>query len=95
MPHVHIMEETTLAFPEDRDSTIESPDKSPEYLLCFQKCRYVYDNGEWEAGYRFIWRRDGRLLPHRGQARIPSIQNLEQLVAQAKRAGWENHKEDE
>ena len=77
MPHVQIVEETRL---EESEST-----------LCFQFCRYIYENGELEEGYRFIWRRDGRLLPHRGQARIPSMRDLEKLVAQAKRAGWGNH----
>ena len=58
--------------------------------LCFQWCQYVYEDGTSEHGYRFIWRKDERLLPARGQARIPSIQILEQLVAQAKREGWAN-----
>jgi len=26
----------------------------PEWKLCFQLCRYVYDKGGLEEGYRFI-----------------------------------------
>lgn len=63
--------------------------------LRFQWCQYVYENGTSEHGYRFIWSRDGRLLPSRGQARIPSIRILEQLVAQAKREGWGDYKDGE
>ena len=66
-----------------------------ESTLCFQWCRYIYDDGELDYGYRFIWRRDGKLMPHRGQARIPSMRALEHLIAQAKRAGWGDHKEGE
>jgi len=59
------------------------------YTLCFQWCRYLYDNGGLEHGYRFIWRReDGSLQPARGQARIPSIEILEELVKTAKNEGW-------
>ena len=59
--------------------------------LCFQWCQYVYEDGTNEYGYRFIWRRaDGRLQPARGQARIPSIQVIEGMVAQAEREGWGN-----
>lgn len=57
--------------------------------LCFQWCLYVYDDGSSENGYRFIWRReDGSLQPARGQARIPSIDILEELVSVAKNEGW-------
>ena len=63
--------------------------------LCFHFVQYVYEDGTNEYGYRFIWRRDGRLLPSRGQARIPSIEALETLVAHAKREGWGEHKEGE
>ena len=62
-----------------------------ETTLCFQWVLYVYEDGTSEYGYRCIWRRDGKLLPSRGQARIPSIAALEKLVAQAKREGWGNH----
>jgi len=60
-----------------------------EWDLCFQWCQYVYEDGTNEHGYRFIWRRpDGSLQPARGQARIPSVAVLEELVATAKREGW-------
>lgn len=60
-----------------------------EWNLCFQWCRYVYDDGTNEHGYRFIWRRaEGSLQPGRGQERIPSVAVLEGLVAAAKRKGW-------
>ena len=57
--------------------------------LCFQWCQYVYEDGTSEHGYRFIWRRrNGNLQPARGQARIPSVEHIEDLVAQAREAGW-------
>ncbi len=60
-----------------------------EWGLCFQWCQYVYEDGTNEHGYRFIWRRpDGSLQPARGQARIPSVAILEELVVTAKREGW-------
>ena len=63
--------------------------------LCFQWCQYVYEDGTSEHGYRFIWRfRNGNLQPARGQARIPSIEKLEELVAQAKRDGWGDKKDE-
>ena len=59
------------------------------WVLCFQWGRYLYDNGKMEQGYRFIWRRpDGTLQPARGQARIPSIKFAEELINEAKEAGW-------
>jgi hypothetical protein len=63
--------------------------KSENWQLCFQWCRYQYDDGSDEYGYRFIWRRDdGSLQGARGQARIPSIDDLETLVTMAKNDGW-------
>lgn len=65
------------------------------YKLCFQWGRYLYDNGDMEHGYRFIWRReDGSLQPARGQARIPSVQVLQRLVEKAKKAGWGDYDAD-
>lgn len=59
------------------------------WSLCFQLCEYIYDNGSSEDGYRFIWRRpDGSLQAARGQARIPSLQNMHELMALAAKAGW-------
>ena len=68
------------------------PYSKPEHkgsALSFQWCRYVYDDGNSELGYRFIWRDpNGSLLPSRGQARIPSLAVLKQLVVQAENEGW-------
>ncbi|MBN2468540.1 MAG: hypothetical protein JXD19_10355 [Deltaproteobacteria bacterium] len=63
-----------------------------QWNLYFQWCKYMYDDGTDENGYRFIWRRpDGSLQPARGQARIPSVEAIEKLVAAAKKKGWGNH----
>ena len=57
--------------------------------LYFQKCNWIYENGEIETGYRFIWRdRKGKLLSHRGQARIPNKANIDRLINLAIQAGW-------
>lgn len=51
------------------------------WILCFQWCRYEYDDNTEEMGYRFIWRKpDGALQAARGQARIPSITNILELI---------------
>ena len=63
-----------------------------DWVLCLQWCRYLYDDGNMEQGYRFIWRRpNGKLQPARGQARIPSFDWVEELIAKAKNAGWGAH----
>jgi len=57
--------------------------------LCFQWCEYKYDDGGSEKGYRFIWRRpDGSLQAARGQARIPSFAEMNELITKAAVAGW-------
>lgn len=67
----------------------EGPDK---WSLCLQWCRYEYGeygNGEEKSGYRFIWRRpNGNLQGARGQARIPSIADMMELISEAIRNGW-------
>jgi len=66
-----------------------------EWQLCFHECRYHYDDGSTEDGYRFIWRRpDGSLQAARGQARIPSAGALFDLLRQAEAAGWFDPKEE-
>lgn len=80
MARVQVVNETTL-------------DIDPEeWTLWFQWCRYFYDDGTMEHGYRFIWKRPksegGSLQAARGQARIPSVAVLERLVANAREAGW-------
>jgi hypothetical protein len=61
-------------------------------VLHFQFCRYVIET-RVEYGYRFMWSRDGRLLPLRGGARIPSVAFIEELLEQAKVSGWGNKTE--
>lgn len=57
--------------------------------LCFQWCKYKYDDGKSQNGYRFIWRRpDGSLQAARGQARIPSFAQMNELIEMAAIAGW-------
>ncbi|MEQ8174128.1 MAG: hypothetical protein ABRQ26_03580 [Syntrophomonadaceae bacterium] len=57
--------------------------------LCFQWCRYEFEDGMEEMGYRFIWRRpDGSLQAARGQAAIPSTADILELVGKAIREGW-------
>lgn len=59
------------------------------WCLLLQWARYVHGDGRLEHGYRFIWRRpDGSLQPARGQARIPSLQDAELLMRQAREEGW-------
>lgn len=60
-----------------------------DWSLHLQWCLYVYEDGTSEHGYRYIWRRpDGSLQPARGQARIPSIAEMEKLIRRAKKEGW-------
>lgn len=62
--------------------------------LCFQYCRFEYGdaNNTEENGYRFIWRRpDGSLQGARGQARIPSLADIQNLTGKALREGWGHH----
>ncbi|GEM50762.1 hypothetical protein EB1_05520 [Empedobacter brevis NBRC 14943 = ATCC 43319] len=62
---------------------------SGEWKLCFQWCEYVYDDGSTENGYRFIWRKpDNTLQAARGQARIPSFEDMQELILLATRDGW-------
>ncbi len=66
-----------------------------DWTLYFQYCRYEYSNDTEQLGYRFIWRRpDGRLQAARGQARIPSIADIQELTAKAIREGWGSHLTD-
>ena len=71
----------------------EVPNKETQlkdnWCLYFQFGTYHYDDGTQDDGYRFIWRRpDGTLQASRGQARIPSKQELFTLLALASEAGW-------
>lgn len=66
-----------------------------EWRLCFQRVRYIFDDGDIHEGYRFIWRRDDNSLQGaRGQARIPSLRVARILMAEAERAGWGHYDAD-
>ena len=59
------------------------------WRLCFQWGTYHYDDGTTQKGYRFIWRRpNGHLQAARGQARIPSGEDIFELLTLATKAGW-------
>jgi len=64
-------------------------DHKSGWHLCFQRVRYIFDDGDIQSGYRFIWRRpDGSLQAARGQARLPSLKVARNLMADAEREGW-------
>lgn len=66
-----------------------------EWNLCFQYCRYEYGDGNEENGYRFIWRTPkGKLQAARGQARIPSLSDINYLIGIAIKEGWGHHLEN-
>jgi hypothetical protein len=74
---------------------VRLPKGDAGWVLCFQWGRYDYGEGEFQRGYRFIWRRpDGSLQPARGQARIPTIEDIETLIGMARAAGWGDHDGD-
>jgi hypothetical protein len=65
---------------------------SSGWSLNFQRVRYHYEDGSFHDGYRFIWRWPaGALQPARGQARLPSLAVIRDLIDQAERAGWGNY----
>ena len=68
----------------------EVRESGPDWNLCFQWCRYRYDDGSPdEMGYRFIWRDpDGNLRPQRGQAVIHSAAQMFRLINLAIQDGW-------
>jgi hypothetical protein len=70
--------------------------KDGGWVLCFQWGRYDYGDGETQRGYRFIWRRpvSGSLQAARGQARLPSVKDIETLIGMARDAGWGHHNGD-
>ncbi|GGH16666.1 hypothetical protein [Paenibacillus segetis] len=66
------------------------------WVLCLQWCRYIYDDGTMEMGFRFIWRRDdGSLQAARGQARIPDLEMVSVLMERAKQLGWGHNSSSE
>lgn len=55
------------------------------WSICLQWCRYNYDDGGSEHGYRFIWRRpNGKLQPGRMQGRLPSVEDAMALIEAAR-----------
>src|SRR3954467_15228807 len=59
------------------------------WVLCFQWCTFNFASSEPLDGYRFIWRKpNGKLYPALGQARLPSAQNIMDLLRLASEAGW-------
>ncbi|HAQ86922.1 hypothetical protein [Aeromonas caviae] len=74
-----------------RVHVIKSTEKKMDggWTLCFQWCAYNYSDGGQQKGYRFIWRRpDGTLQGARGQARLPTMDLIHEMLEQAKREGW-------
>lgn len=68
------------------------PQATDGWQLAFQWCRYVnQDDGSLDHGYRFIWVRHGKLQPARGQARLPSLNLIRELIAKAEAEGWGDH----
>ena len=58
--------------------------KTGEWNLCFQWCMYENDNGNLGIGYRFIWLKpDGKLQAARGQAIIPSLAEMNEMITKA------------
>lgn len=73
---VMVLKSTEKAFPND-------------WKLCFQWCTYFYSDGGQQTGYRFIYKRpDGTLQAARGQARLPNMEIIHEMLEQAKREGW-------
>jgi len=68
----------------------EARESGSNWNLCFQWCRYRYDDGSPdEMGYRFIWRDpDNNLRPQRGQAVIHNAAQMFRLINQAIQEGW-------
>jgi hypothetical protein len=63
--------------------------RSGEWCLSFQRVRYLYDTGESEDGFRFIWRRDDdSQQAARGQARIPDLESALRLIHRAVERNW-------
>ena len=61
--------------------------KHGDWTLCFQFCVYDYGDGKKDNGYR--WKKpDGKLQAARGQARIPDMGSIMDLIESAKKMGW-------
>lgn len=59
----------------------------PAHRLHFQWGLFQMDK-ETAYGYRFMWSENGKLKALRGGARIPSWEQMQQLLTMATKAGW-------
>ena len=76
---------------------VPKPKPRPKnWVLHLQWCRYFYDDGGMQHGYRFIGRLpgNGALQPARGQARIVSLKDAEELIKMARNEGWGDYTGD-
>jgi hypothetical protein len=79
------MQPRVVVFDEIRDER----SRPGEWCLTFQHVRYLYETGETQDGFRFIWRRpDNSLQPARGQARIPDLESALRLIHHAVERNW-------
>ena len=69
---------------DDMSSEIPMGNRS---CICLQGCRYHYGSGGSDLGLRYAWKVDGKIQAHRGQARIPSMAIMFQLI-QAAMTTW-------
>lgn len=80
---------------EQQVTTKFDPLKSDGWQLAFQWGWYVDQiDGSCRPGYRFIWLRGGKMQPTRGQARLPSLRLIRELIDQAESEGWGGHDGD-
>ena len=80
--HIDIIDEI-------RASQILHNHKANSWDLCFQKVLYVESESNQTPGYRFIYRdKDNKLLPQRGQARIPDLKIANAMLAAAEARSW-------
>lgn len=74
---------------EIRASQVLSNHTPNSWDLCFQKVQYVESESNSTPGYRFIYRdKDNKLLPQRGQARIPDLNIAKAMIAIAEAQNW-------
>ena len=74
---------------EIRSSQIFDNHKPNSWDLCFQKVQYVESETKKTPGFRFIYRdQNNKLLPQRGQARIPDLKTASAMIAVAEARGW-------
>ena len=65
------------------------PETGAAWRLYLHWVRYMHEDGGLEHGFRFMWRRpDGSLQAARGQARIPSLDDVDVLLRLARQEPW-------